>query len=47
MRRGFLMLAVWAILAASTGCAQVPAKGRDLNAETIEQMSFWGGSPGY
>jgi hypothetical protein len=29
----------------SVGCAQAPAVDRDLNAEAMDQMSRWGGSP--
>jgi hypothetical protein len=46
MRSAILLAAVCVIASLSTGCAQPTAKGRDLNAETIEQMGFWGGSPG-
>ena len=27
------------------GCAQVPARDRDLNAEAMDQMTRWGNSP--
>ena len=40
MRSSLLALAVCLTVAVSTGSAQAPAKGRDLNAETIEQMGF-------
>lgn len=29
----------------SVGCANAPAGNRDLNAEAMDQMSLWGGSP--
>ena len=29
------------------GCAQTPVKDRDLNAEAMRQMSYWGGEPGF
>ena len=29
------------------GCAQAPVKDRDLNAEAMRQMSYWGGEPGF
>ena len=34
-------------LVALAGCAQVPATDRDLNAEAMKQMSYWGGEPGF
>jgi hypothetical protein len=29
------------------GCAQTAPRDRDLNAEAIKQMSYWGGEPGF
>ena len=46
MRLTALLLAACLVASLSVACTQTPAKGRDLNAETIEQMGFWGGSPG-
>ena len=43
--RRLLAAALIAMLA--TGCAQVPPSDRDLNAEAIRQMSYWGGEPGF
>ena len=35
------------MLAIMAGCAQLPPTDRDLNAEAIKQMSYWGGEPGF
>jgi hypothetical protein len=42
-RPALIMGLVLALL--SFGCAQAPIVERDLNAEAMDQMSFWGGSP--
>jgi len=31
----------------SAGCANTSSKDRDLNAEAMRQMGYWGGEPGY
>jgi hypothetical protein len=41
-----LVVAGW-LLATVTGCAQNPSRDRDLNAEAIQQMGYWGNDPGY
>ena len=35
------------ILATLGGCASNPHSGRDLNAEAIQQMGYWGNDPGF
>ncbi len=35
------------VLATVAGCAQQPARDRDLNLEAIQQMGYWGNDPGF
>jgi hypothetical protein len=35
------------VLATVAGCAQYPARDRDLNLEAIQQMGYWGNDPGF
>jgi len=41
------LLAATLTLALLGACAQIPPTDRDLNAEAIKQMSYWGGEPGF
>ena len=44
---GAVFVVVGFALALVVGCAQTPSKDRDLNAEAMRQMSYWGGEPGF
>lgn len=46
-RRLGALVSAGLVLALVSGCAQTPPKDRDLNAEAIRQMGYWGGEPGY
>jgi hypothetical protein len=44
-RRPAVLIVGLVVALLSFGCAQAPIVARDLNAEAMDQMSFWGGSP--
>ena len=35
------------VLATVAGCAQGPARDRDMNAEAMQHMGYWGNDPGF
>jgi len=41
------LVAAGLVLATVAGCAQHPARDRDLNLEAIQQMGYWGNDPGF
>ena len=47
-RRLPALMAAGLVVALVAGCAQAPPAGeRDLNAEAMRQMGYWGGEPGF
>lgn len=46
MRMAFLAVGLMIALVVA-GCTYPSAKGRDLNAEAMQQMGYWGSEPGY
>ena len=41
------LVAAALVFATVAGCAQQPARDRDLNLEAIQQMGYWGNDPGF
>ena len=45
LRAIFLKALAALILVEATGCAQIPPSNRDLNAEALQHMGYWGNDP--